>query len=94
MTKKNGFLLSLIKESHCIYYLSSFVNTAALCRGECRLFLVLLRYTALNFHSFVLSSSSKVTLTFPSWSLLFPPHSLVSTAILCYTGFMIFVLEG
>lgn len=97
MTKCFFFLLSFIKEAHCIYYLSSFVNTAAFRRGKCRffvLFLVLLRYAALNFHFFVLSSSSKVTLTFPSWSLLFPPHSLVSTAILCYTGFMIFVLEG
>lgn len=54
-----------------------FVNSPAFTCGECRvfvLFLVLWRYVALNFHFFVLPSSSKVTLTFPPWSLLFPPQ--------------------
>lgn len=94
---KNAFFVVIYKRSTLYLLFIFFCQHRSLPHGTCRFFvsfLVLLRYAALNFHFFVLSSSSKVTLTLPSWSLLFPPHSLVSTAILCYTGFMIFVLEG
>lgn len=68
----------VIYEISVVYFVCVlFVNNPAFPCSECRvfvLFLVLWRYAALNFHSFVLPSSSKVTLTFPPWSLLFPPQ--------------------
>lgn len=82
---KNAFFVVIYKRSTLYLLFIFFCQHRSLPRGTCRFFvsfLVLLRYAALNFHFFVLSSSSKVTLTFPSWSLLFPPHCINCNPVL------------